>query len=66
MERCLDPEMSVNKPFENVLCQERIQEFFQGGGIEFRHFFRRSFFPSELSNENDSRGIRGHATPEDF
>ena len=39
--------------------------------MKFCHFFKRSFFPSELilknlSNENDSRGIRRHALPENF
>ena len=41
------------------------------GGCKFRHFFKRSFFPTELllsnlSNKNDSRGDRGHASPENF
>ena len=36
-------------------------ETFLGRGIEFRHFFKLSFFPAELilknlSNKNDSRG----------
>ena len=44
MQRRLNPETSVNKPFKNVLCQERTQNFFQGGGTNFRHFFKRFFF----------------------
>ena len=58
-------------PYENVSCQGRIQNFFQGGGTKFRHFFQAHFFPAELiisnlSNKNDSRGVRGHAPPETF
>ena len=44
IQRRLDPETGVNKPFEKVSCQGRIQNFFLGGGIKFRHFFKRSFF----------------------
>ena len=44
MQKRLDPETGVNKPFENVLCKGRIQKFFQRGGINFRRFFKRSFF----------------------
>ena len=44
MQRRLDPERGVNKPFENVACQGRIRNFFQGGGANFRHFFKRIFF----------------------
>ena len=43
MQRRLDPKMGVNKLFEHVSCQGRIQNFFQGGGTNFRHFFLRSF-----------------------
>ena len=62
MQRRLNSETGVNKPFENVLCQGRIQNFFQGGGINFCHFFKR-IFPAELiltnlSAKNDSRGAR--------
>ena len=35
--------MGVNNRFENVLCQERIQNLFQGGGTKFRHFFKCIF-----------------------
>ena len=44
MQKRLDLETGVNKPFENVSCQQRIQKFVQGGGIIFRRFFKRSFF----------------------
>ena len=71
MDRRLDPETGVNKPFENVSYQGRIQNFFQDGRTKFCHFFKRIFFPAELilsnlSNKNDSWGVRGHAPPEIF
>ena len=67
----LYPETGVNKPFQNASCQGRIKNFFQGEGTKFRHFFKRSFFPAELissnlSNKNDSRGVRGHAPQKIF
>ena len=39
--------------------------------MKFRHFFQAQFFPEELilsilSNKNDSKGVRGHATPVNF
>ena len=43
MQRRLNSETGVKKPFENVSCQGRIQKFFQEGGISFRHFFKRIF-----------------------
>ena len=63
MQRRLNSETAVNKPFENVSCQGRIQKFFQGGGTNFRHF-SSVFFPAELilSNlnaKNDFREVRG-------
>ena len=45
--RRLDPEKSVNKPYENVSCQVRIQKFFQGQGHEILTFLN-VFFPAEL------------------
>ena len=70
MQRRLNSETSVNEPFENVSCQGRIHKFFEGEGINFRHFFTRIFpaelFLSNLSARNDSRGIRGHAPLENF
>ena len=59
MQRRLDPETGVKKIFELFLSQGRIQKFFQGGGTNFLHF-------SSLSNENDSRGVRGHAPRKNF
>ena len=44
IQRRLDPETGVNKPFENLSCQGRVQNFFQGGGTNFRHFFKHIFF----------------------
>ena len=69
--KCLDPETGVDKPFENVSCQGRNQNFFQGGSTIFRHFFKRCFFSAELilsnlSNNNDSRRLRGHAPQKTF
>ena len=71
MQRRYDPETNVNKPFQNVSCQGRIQNFLQGGGTNFRDFFKSSFFPAELvlsylNNKNDSRGVRRHAPPKNF
>ena len=44
MQRRLDSETGLNKPFENVSGQGRAHKLFQGGGTNFRHFFERSFF----------------------
>ena len=44
MQRRLNSEMGVNKPFENGSCQGRIQKFFVGEGINFCHFFPAYFF----------------------
>ena len=56
----LDPGTGVNKSFENVSYQRRIQKLFQGGSTTFRHFFKRSFLAklilSNLSHKNDSGG----------
>ena len=54
MQRRLDPETGVNRPFENVSCQGRIQNLFQGVGTKFRRFFKLSFFPAELILSNSS------------
>ena len=45
MQRRLNSETGVNtgKRVENVSCQGRIQDPFQGGGINFRHFFQTHF-----------------------
>ena len=67
----LDPEKSVNKLFENVSCQRRIQNcFYQGRAPNFVTF-SSAFFPAELilsnlSHKNDSGVVWGHAPPENF
>ena len=43
MLRRLTSETGVNKPFENVSRQGRVQNFFQGGSINFRHCFKGVF-----------------------
>ena len=43
MQRRLDPETGVNKPFENVFTSGASSEFFQGKGTNFRHLFRLVF-----------------------
>ena len=73
MQRRLDPETGVNKPFKNVFMSGAYSEFFSGKGHQFSSLLMRSVFFgrftvifSNLSNENDSRGVRGHAPPENF
>ena len=44
MQRCLDLDMDVNKPFENVSYQGRIQNFFREGAPIFDTFLRVLFF----------------------
>ena len=71
MQRCLNSETGVNKLFENVSCQGRIQKFFEEEGINFRHFFQAYFFPAELflsnsSAKNDSKGSPGVCSRENF
>ena len=55
--------MGVNKPFENVLCQGRIQNVSHGGCAKFRHVFKCFFLAelvlSNLSNKDDFRGSEG-------
>ena len=68
MQRRLNSETGVNKPFENVSCQGRIRIFFREGASIFVTFFKR-IFPAELilknlSAKNDSRGVREHAPQE--
>ena len=55
----LDPETGVNKPFENVSCQGRIQNIFQGGGTNCRYFFKRSFFRQSYSNLSTKTTLGG-------
>ena len=63
MQRRLDPETGANKPFENVFSSGAYSEFFQGEDTNFRHFlsevFLTNLISSNLSNKNDSRGVRG-------
>ena len=70
MQRRLDPEAEVNKPFGNVFMSGAYSEFFSGSGTNFYSLFKRIFLTdlilSNLSNKNDSRGMRGHAPPENF
>ena len=70
MQRRLDPETGVNKPFENVFMSGAYSEYFQGRGTNFCHFssvfFSADLILSNLSNKNDSRGVQGHAPPENF
>ena len=44
MQRRLNSETGVNKPFKNVGCQGRIQKVFEEGVMKFRHFFQTYFF----------------------
>ena len=51
MQKRLDPETGVNKILQNVSRQGRFQNFFQGGGTNFRHFLSVVFFDRfNLSN----------------
>ena len=56
MQRRLDPETGVSKPFENVSCQGHIQNFFQRERTNFLHFFNRSFFGRLNFSKNDLGG----------
>ena len=60
----------MNKPFENVSCQGHIQNFLRGRGTNFVTFssavFSAELIFSNLSAKNCSRGVRGHAFPENF
>ena len=56
----MGPEMSVNKPFENLFMSGAYSEFFSGRGHQFLSLFRAQFFSadlilSNLSTENASR-----------
>ena len=56
-------------PFEYVSCQGRFEAFFLKRGHQILSLFQAQFFPAELiisnlSNKNDSRGVRGHAAQE--
>ena len=43
MQRRLNSETGVNKPFENVSCQGRTQKFLMEGAPIFVTFFKRIF-----------------------
>ena len=73
MQKRLDPETGVNtvsllKMFHDKAGQ--IQNFFQKGGTNFRHFFKRSFSAelifSNLSIKYDSGRDPGACSPEKF
>ena len=57
MQRRLDSETGVNKPFENVFMSGAYSEFFSGRGHQFSSLFKRVFSTdlilSNLSNKND-------------
>ena len=65
-----DPETGVNKPFEIVSCQGRIQIFFREGAPNFVTFssvvFPAELVLSSLSNKNDSNRVRARVPPENF
>ena len=69
MQRRLDPETGVNKPFKNVFMSGAHSEIFSGRGHQyiFRHLFKRIFFSTDfiLSNlrTDTTFGVRGHAPP---
>ena len=60
------------KPFENVACQGRIQNFFQGVAPNFvtsssiLFSGRVSLTLKNLNNKNNTRGVLGHAAPKNF
>ena len=70
MQRRLDPETGVNKPFESVLCLGRIQNLFEGGAPIFVTFsgvvFSAGLFLNNFSNKTAFKGVRRHASPEKF
>ena len=72
MRRRSNPKTGVNKPFENVSGQRRIQNLFQGRApifVTFQTFFffgRVTVILSNLSTKNDSRGFGGMLPPKMF
>ena len=62
MQRRVDLEMGVNKPFENVSCQGPIQHFFRERAPIFVTFssvvFLAQLVLSNLCIKNDSRRVR--------
>ena len=58
------PENGRKEAFLKCFISGAYLENFSRRSITFRHFFEHSFFPAELSlsnlsNKNDSRGVRG-------
>ena len=71
MQRRLDPKTGVKKPFENVSCQGRIQNFFREREPIFVTFssvvfFGRGHFLRNLSTKNDSKGAGGMLPRKNF
>ena len=67
MQRRLDPETDVNKPLKMFLVRGVFRIFFREEAPTFVTFLS-VFFPaklilSNLSTNNDSRGVQGHAEP---
>ena len=64
MQRRLDLERGVNKPLENVFMSGAYSELFSGRRYQFSSRFDRifvtNFISTNLSNKNDSRGVRGY------
>ena len=65
MQRRLDTETGVNKPFENVFMSGVYSEFFSGKGTSFRDFsslvFQTDSILSNWSNKYDFKRVQGHA-----
>ena len=63
MQRHLDPETGVYKPFENVFMSGVYSEVFLGRRHQFSSLFKRNFFDrlnfKQLSNKNDFRRSGG-------
>ena len=62
------PKKGVNKPFEKCFHVWRIfQNFFREGTLKLDIFFGAvfgKFVLKHIENEKGSRGVRGHAPPE--
>ena len=61
----------MHKPFEIFMSGAYLETFFiREGAPNFVTFssvvFSAEFILSNLSNKNDSRGVRGHAPPGNF
>ena len=71
--RRLDPKTGVSKPFENVSCQVRIQNFFQRGASNFVTFSNEVFSRRvnvkqfcSVQKKMTLGGSGGHAPPKHF